>query len=364
MKPSKNTSKKPKLPYHLRFFRDPSLAYGSFCTPYVYWTPAKTTRPSSLKQKADKPPQKKPEIENKEMPAPPRQKPENEKEMPPQKKPKNEKEMPAPPQKKPENPEKEKPAAKEKPASSSQQKPKEKAAITRKEGDIWWEETLGKACRQTKNGTDVSGQPSLNEAGSVVVVFEDGTEWLPPLIPADLMKFAGTAGSVQVLKPKAKQAGAPKPVQDYLLPTIRAKFSKQGKCAPIIKVETRADRYDLSSVWRQKMQIVIRGDVTPTVGMNICSTFCDCYEHLNLNQGLLNFKECKNNLVELWKNGTHNFAESKMSWELVSKQMKDAFPPAPTILYCTSVNITFLLEASLLLHIGFSLVPKPCSYSM
>ena len=83
---------------------------------------------------------------------------------------------------------------------------KEKAAITRKEGDIWWEETVGKACRQTKNGTDVSGQPSLNEAGSVVVVFEDGTEWLPPLIPADLMKFAGTAGSVQVLKPKAKQA--------------------------------------------------------------------------------------------------------------------------------------------------------------
>ena len=140
------------------------------------------------------------------MPAPPRKKPENEKEMPPQKKPKNEKEMPAPPQKKLENPEKEKPAAKEKPASSSQQKPKEKAAITRKEGDIWWEETLGKACRQTKNGTDVSGQPSLNEAGSVVVVFEDGTEWLPPLIPADLMKFAGTAGSVQVLKPKAKQA--------------------------------------------------------------------------------------------------------------------------------------------------------------
>ena len=134
------------------------------------------------------------------MPAPPRKKPENEKEMPPQKKPKNEKEMPAPPQKKPENPEK------EKPASSSQQKPKEKAAITRKEGDIWWEETVGKACRQTKNGTDVSGQPSLNEAGSVVVVFEDGTEWLPPLIPADLMKFAGTAGSVQVLKPKAKQA--------------------------------------------------------------------------------------------------------------------------------------------------------------
>ncbi|CAE7582760.1 unnamed protein product [Symbiodinium sp. CCMP2592] len=274
----------------------------------------------------------------KEKPAPPQQKPEKEKSAPPQKKP--EKEKSAPPQK---NPEKEKPAPeknpeKEKPASSQQKPEKEKPAITRKEGDIWWEETLGKACRQTKKGTDVSGQPSLNEAGSVVVVFEDGTEWLPPLIPADLAKFASSAGSVMSVprKPKAASNKPVKPVADYCLPTIRAKFSKQGKCSPIIKVEARADRYNLSSAWKQRMQIVLKGDMTPTVGMNICSTFCDCYEHLNLNQGLLDFKHCRNNLIEMWQNGTHDFAASKMSWELLSKQMKDAFPPAPTMLYFTS----------------------------
>ena len=194
---------------------------------------------------------------------------------------------------------------------------------------------MGKACRQLKDGMDVSGHPRLNEAGTVVVVFDDGTEWLPPLIPPDLTKFAAAGGSVpnKVVKAKAKQA-ASKPVEDYVLETIRAKFSKQGKSSPSIKVEARVDRHDLSSAWRQKMQIVVKseGGMTPTVAMNICMTFCDCYHHMNLNPGRLNFKECKDNLILMHQDGTHNFADSKMEWQLVSKQMKKAFPPPPTIL--------------------------------
>ena len=190
---------------------------------------------------------------------------------------------------------------------------------------------MGKACRQLKDGMDVSGHPRLNEAGTVVVVFDDGTEWLPPLIPPDLTKFAAAGGSVpnKVVKAKAKQA-ASKPVEDYVLETIRAKC----KSSPIIKVEARVDRHDLSSAWRQKMQIVVKseGGMTPTVAMNICMTFCDCYHNMNLNPGRLNFKECKDNLILMHQDGTHNFADSKMEWQLVSKQMKKAFPPPPTIL--------------------------------
>ena len=123
---------------------------------------------------------------------------------------------------------------------------------------------------------DVSGHPrlTLSEAGTVVVVFDDRTEWLPPLIPPDLTKFAAAGGSVpKVVKAKAKQA-ASKPVEDYVLETIRAKFSKQGKASPIIQVEAWVDRHDLSSAWRQKMQIVVKseGGMTPTVAMNICMT--------------------------------------------------------------------------------------------
>ncbi|CAE7549667.1 unnamed protein product, partial [Symbiodinium microadriaticum] len=209
--------------------------------------------------------------------------------------------------------------------------------IVRKEGDIWWCEDLGRACRQLKKGIDMSGHPTVRD-GSVFVVFEDGTEFMPPLIPADVEggKFAASSSLPKKqakAKAKAKQASSTKPVEDFVLPTIRAKFAKQGSSPPIIKVEARSDRHDLSSAWRQRFQIVIRGEMTAIEAMNICATFCDCYEHMNLNQGELNFRECRDLLIEMGKNGTHNFATGKMDWEEVAKQTHEAFPPKPTILY-------------------------------
>ena len=175
-------------------------------------------------------------------------------------------------------------------------------------------------------GIEVSGRP-FEKDGSVVVVFEDGTEWTPPLIPADLEKFGAAPSLPKRTKAKAKASTGNKPVNDYILETIRAKFATQGKSAPIIKVEARADRNDLSSGWRQRFQIVVRGDMTAVVAMNICATFCDCYHFMNLNQGELNFRECRDLLIEMGKNGTHDFTKGKMDWEKVSTDCKKAFPP-------------------------------------
>ena len=56
-----------------------------------------------------------------------------------------------------------------------------------------------------------------------------------------------------------------KPVQDYEHPTLRAKFSCQGKNPPIIKIECREDRFDLESRRRQKLQITIKDDMTAVI---------------------------------------------------------------------------------------------------
>ena len=220
---------------------------------------------------------------------------------------------------------------------------------------------MGKACRQLKDGMDVSGHPRLNEAGTVVVVFDDGTEWLPPLIPPDLTKFAAAGGSVpnKVVKAKAKQA-ASKPVEDYVLETIRAKFSKQGKSSPIIKVEARVDRHDLSSAWRQKMQIVVKseGGMTPTVAMN----------HLHDLLRLLSQHEFKSWPFEL--QGVQGQLDPHApGWHPQLCRLEDGMAacvqadeegfPAAADDPLTSVNVTFGLGALLLLHIGYSLVPKP-----
>ena len=222
-------------------------------------------------------------------------------------------------------------AEKEKPDDAPKQKAEKE--IVRKEGDVWWCEDLGRACRQLKKGIDMSGHPTVKD-GSVLVVFQDGTEFLPPLIPADVEggKF-GASLPKKPAKAKAKQASSTKPVEDFVLPTIRAKFAKQGSSPPIIKVEARADRNDLSSAWRQRFQIVIRGEMTAIEATNICATFCDCYQHMNMNQGQLNFRECRDLLIEMGRNGTHDFTKGKMDWEQVAKQTHEAFPPKPTILY-------------------------------
>ena len=122
----------------------------------------------------------------------------------------------------------------------------------------------------------------------------DGVQWkVPCLVPYDLVRL--TKGGVPLPSAKdlrnkpdtnAKKKATPKkkadhPVEDYELGIIRCRFALQGKNPAIIKVEVREDRNDMNSKWRQKMQIVIKDEVTAVVAMNVAKTFADCYVNMN-----------------------------------------------------------------------------------
>ncbi|CAE7891290.1 unnamed protein product [Symbiodinium microadriaticum] len=207
-------------------------------------------------------------------------------------------------------------------------KPKKPIKEARTVGDIWWCEELGRALRQTADGPETSTEP-MEKNGNVIVEFEDGFEWTPPLIPADLAKFGSAASKLPkpCKKPVVRTA---KPVQDYLLPTIRAKYKTQGKSSPILSLEARQDRFDLKSAWRQKCQIVVKDEMTAEIAMNIFSTFADCYEHMLMNQHELDFRVCRDCFLEMHAKGMHDFSKGKVAWEKVAEDIKKAFPPKPT----------------------------------
>ncbi|CAE7258010.1 unnamed protein product, partial [Symbiodinium sp. CCMP2456] len=219
------------------------------------------------------------------------------------------------------------------PKDDPPQKPKKSIMQTneasRKLGDIWWCEELGRALRQMAAGPETSTEPREKD-GTVVVEFADGLEWSPPgLIPSDLAKF-GSHGEKLPNAAKKAAAKTPKPVQDYILETIRAKYKLQGKCSPIVSLECREDRFNLKSSWRQKCQIVVKDDMTAQIAMNIMATFCDCYQQMNMNQNELDFKVCRECFLEMHTKGMHDFDKGKMDWEKVSEDIKKAFPPKPT----------------------------------
>ena len=200
-------------------------------------------------------------------------------------------------------------------------------------GDIWWSNFMGQAVRQiSKDDRENSGPPFRKDDMVYVQFASDGTLWrVPHLIPVDL---AGDAlppepGQQQQPNPKkaakAKAAPKPRPVEDFELPTVRAKFSFQGKNDPIVKVEAREDRNDARSRWKQKFQIVIRGSMCATSAMNICQTFCQLYQGLNLNPSVLDFKECRDALIGM-KDAGHNWAEKPMDWKHVASLCLKGFP--------------------------------------
>ena len=212
--------------------------------------------------------------------------------------------------------------------------PEKSAALDenrRSVGDIWWSNMMGKACRQQEDGVDFSGPPFLQD-GEVVVKFDDETCWkVPHMVPQDL-EHSGLPPDVPkpqppVPKKKAKaKAQTTKPVQDFELPTVRCKYCLQGKQSPIVKVECRVDRNDLTSKFKQRMQIVVKEGVTARAAMHVATTFAECYHHMLLNQDVINFRECRDALFGMADKG-HDWDKEKLDWRWVADLTLKGFPP-------------------------------------
>ena len=198
-------------------------------------------------------------------------------------------------------------------------------------GDIWWSNMLGKAMKQMVDGVDVSEAPHVKD-GEVVVKFLDGTTWnVPHLVPQDLNKAAlpGVPEKAPSApkKPKAKaKAKSERPVTDFELPTVRCKYALQGKNPAIVKIEVREDRNNLASKFKQKAQIVIRESISATIAMNVAITFAECYEYMNLNPSVLNFRECRDALLGMGDVG-HDWSQAKLDWRYVAGLCLKGFPP-------------------------------------
>ena len=202
-------------------------------------------------------------------------------------------------------------------------------------GDTWWSNFMGRACRKIEGDThETSGPPFLHN-DQVMVQFEDQTIWrVPHLIPSDLDRMNGdglpSVPSQQEQPkpkkaPKAKAKAKERPVKDFEQKTVRAKFSFQGKNDPIVKVEAREDRNDCGSRWKQKFQIVVRGEMCANSAMNVATTFCQLYQGMNLNPSVLDFKECRDALIGM--KGRHDWTQGPMDWQHVAALCLKGFPP-------------------------------------
>ena len=179
---------------------------------------------------------------------------------------------------------------------------------------------MGKGLRQHKSGVETSSAPFVEE-DFVYVGFKDGSKWRTPLMPADVEKFQGSlpkAASAQAKPKKAPKAkaDAKKPVPDYNLKTVRVKYATQGSSNPIVKLEVKQKE---DGRWRQKLQMVVKEGITPVYCMNICSTIADCFENFPMDETNMDFKACRDCLVEWGEDGNHAFEKEKMDWREVSK---------------------------------------------
>ena len=209
--------------------------------------------------------------------------------------------------------------------------------------DIWWSDEIGKALLRVTGGgvniVEMSTSLVAGEDGFVYALFNGYDRWrVPHLVKDDLEKFQAAAVPLPRAqapeKPPAKKArkkGADKPVEDYELQNIiRCRYATQGeKNPPIVKVELREDRFDTSSKWRQRFQIVIRDHITAVYAMNVAKTFSQCYVHMNCNQNMLDYKECRNALLEYKEDGKlFDWEKKPLDWKRVNSMMLKAYPPA------------------------------------
>ncbi|CAE7360270.1 cpt [Symbiodinium microadriaticum] len=113
--------------------------------------------------------------------------------------------------------------------------------------------------------------------------------------------------------------------KDYVFPIIRCKYCTQGAKSPLIKIEAREDRHDTSSKWLQKLQVVIKDDLSVRKAMHIARTFADCYVYMNLNPAEINFRGCRDDLLA----HNHNWEESALDWQTVNSLRLKHFPKSP-----------------------------------
>ncbi|CAE7238527.1 unnamed protein product [Symbiodinium sp. CCMP2592] len=191
-------------------------------------------------------------------------------------------------------------------------------------GDIKWNPELGKACWQKKEGVIISSIPFVDKNDEVKVSF-GGLLWsVPHLVPRDLDPSMPANPSRKEAKAKAvpKAKPQPKPVDDYVYPIIRCKYCTQGSKNPLIKIEAREDRGNLHSKWVQKLQVVIKSDLTVQKAMNVAKSFADAYVYMNLNPGQLNFRGCRDSLLA----HKHDWETSALDWQTVNKLGLKHFP--------------------------------------
>ena len=215
--------------------------------------------------------------------------------------------------------------------------------------DVWWSDEMARAVMKFKHskGKEMVETSQRLEAveGHVEAVFDGGFRWrVPHLLPSDLEssgKFPKLGGSHEQPKAKGKakaKPSQPKPVADYILKSIRAKYSSQGSNSPIIKIEVNEDRWEASGRWQQKCQIVLKGQITPTYGMNVARCFCDCFMNMRLVPDRIDYKKCRNALMEY----EHDWHSSPLSRKVVNQICLEGFPPAVRLAQMPYHQLVFL----------------------
>ena len=209
-------------------------------------------------------------------------------------------------------------------AEKEEKKPDDAEEPKKAAGDIKWNPELGKACWQKKEGVIISSTPFVDKDDEVKVSF-GGLLWsVPHLVPSDLDPSMPPKNLPQK-QPKAKadpKAKQLKPVDDYVYPIIRCKYCTQGSKNPLIKIEVRQDRHNLQSKWVQKLQLVVKADLSAQKAMHIAKSFADSYVYMNLNPGQLNFRGCRESLLA----HEHDWETSSLDWQTINKLGLKHFP--------------------------------------
>ena len=202
--------------------------------------------------------------------------------------------------------------------------PKPKETGDQKQADVTWSNLHEKAVCDG----EISSEPFV-KGDEVYVSFESGLEWrVPHLVPDDLKGEQKALPMIGQTKQKPKPKASPKPVPDFDLGCCRIKYASQGQKTPIFKFEVRADRTGPCSIFKQKMQVVLKpGGFTAEQGMNFLKTFAFAYDGMNLCPDAVDFKVCKQSLLDYGsKNGVD--WSKHLSWQFVNRLKLPGFPEA------------------------------------
>ena len=66
--------------------------------------------------------------------------------------------------------------------------------------------------------------------------------------------------------------------------------------------------------------------------MNVCRSFADLFQNLNMSVSDTNWRECRDALIAYGNAGKHDFKQAPMPWTVVRDMQLKPFPPAPKCL--------------------------------